>query len=96
MRIRRFDWDSGNLFKSEVKHGINKQEAESIFYDPSFSFYFNFKHSTETEERFNGYGISDLNRVLFCTFTVRNKRIRIISTRIANRKERNLYEATKI
>lgn len=28
-----FEWDNGNLTKSEIKHGTYAYEAEEVFYD---------------------------------------------------------------
>ena len=89
-----FNWDSGNQTKSLIKHGITATEAEQAF--------FNFKHiipdvvhSTNTEPRYVMYGQTNMGKVLFISFTLRQKFIRIISARPASKKERNLYETFK-
>lgn len=83
--------DQGNLFKSETKHGIEKEEGESVFSDLDRTTYYNVKHSID-EDRYICIGKSNQTRILFCYFTLRNGKIRIIGARIANKRERNEYE----
>jgi uncharacterized DUF497 family protein len=91
----KFDWDKGNLMKSETKHGIFKDEAVSVFEDNQRVVYFDVKHSTKVESRYICIGKSNLERILFCYFTLRPERIRIIGCRIANKREQHEYEALK-
>jgi uncharacterized protein len=86
-----FDWDEGNLTKSVSKHGITNIEAQSIFFDSGNLIYFDQRHSG-SEKRYICIGNSSLKRLLIAYFTVRGQRIRIIGTRIANKKERKIYE----
>ncbi len=92
----RFDWDQWNVQKNELKHGISKLEAESIFFDPYFVIYEDIIHSTKSEKRWIGYGMSLDKKVLMSAFTIRNKKVRIISCRAASKKERGVYAKTKI
>jgi uncharacterized DUF497 family protein len=50
----------------------------------------------KNEKRWIGYGLSMHKRILMCAFTIRNKKVRIISCRAASRKERIIYEKEKI
>lgn len=86
-----FDWDLGNIKKSELKHGILVAESESIFNDNNKLVFDDIKHSI-SEKRYICIGKSNENRVLFCYFTIRGIKMRIIGIRIANRKEKALYE----
>ncbi len=52
------------------------------------------KHQ-ETEERYIAIGMTLNEKLLFVVFTMRDSKIRIISARRANRKERRLYEEAK-
>ena len=45
------------------------------------------------EDRYGILAKDSIGKVLFICFTVRNNRIRPISGRVANKKERELYEA---
>ncbi|MCB0731199.1 MAG: BrnT family toxin [Ignavibacteriae bacterium] len=94
--ILEFDWDQWNIQKNEIKHGVAKLEAESIFYDPKLKIYNDFKHSTKSEKRFICYGHSLRNRILMIAFTIRQKKVRIISARTASKKERKYYEEENI
>lgn len=85
-----FQWDDGNKHKSVIKHGISNHEAESVFYDPENVISLDIKHSI-TEKRYICIGESYLNRILISIFTVRNGEIRVISTRIANKKIKHEY-----
>ncbi len=84
-----FEWDNGNQRKSLEKHGISNQEAEETFFRPKLVIP-DQSHS-EAEDRFVMYGQTDNNKILFISFTIRNKRIRVISARLADKKERNIY-----
>ena len=90
-KITGFEWDKGNSDKSYLKHGITQNEAEKIFLDKNLFFQDDIKHSSK-EERFIGIGMTKVDKILFTAFTIRSKKIRVISARIANQKERRLYE----
>lgn len=90
--IEGFDWDEGNAYKSLDKHGVTQAEAEQVFTsEPLLAT--DIKHS-EAEARFQALGETMEGRRLHVTFTLRaeGKRIRIISARDMNRKERASYE----
>lgn len=94
MRLE-FDWDQWNIQKNELKHGISKLEAESLFFDEHLVLFPDKVHSTGTEKRYIVYAASITNRVLMCAFTLRGKKIRIISVRQSSKKERDIYEEEK-
>lgn len=86
-----FEWDKGNLGKNN-KHGVSDGEAEEIFSDPNKAKYPDPKHSGD-EQRFILTGQTQKKRQLLIIYTIRNRRIRIISARDLNKKkERHLYE----
>lgn len=82
--VLEFDWDKGNIGKN-LKHKVKDQECEEVFFD---------KNKVIVEERFILLGRTKKNRLLYLVFTVRNKKIRIISARDINKKEVYLYEKT--
>ena len=92
-RVLGFDWDDGNARKSPDKHAVGQKEAEEVFFDPVLLVLDDLKHS-QGEERFQALGESLAGRRLHVTFTLRDDgtRIRVISVRHMNRKERALYE----
>lgn len=86
-----FEWDKGNIEKSYKKHGIRPRDTEEVFLDKDLRVERDIKHQAK-EERHIAIGKTLADKLLFIIFTMRNKRIRIISGRTANRKERRLYE----
>lgn len=89
-KIDGFDWDGGNIEKNLIKHGINCQEAEEIFLDVNSIHLEDTKHSLK-EERFARIGRNFSNKILIAFFTIRKNKIRIISVRGVNKKEKDLY-----
>lgn len=90
-RITGFEWDKGNIDKSYEKHSITPNETEEVFIDENIWFQDDVDHSQD-EERFTAIGKTSQKRVLFVVFTIRGAKIRIISARRANIKERREYE----
>lgn len=86
-----FEWDKGNIEKSYKKHGIRPRDTEEVFLDKDLQIERDIKHQAE-EERYIAIGRTLESEILFIIFTMRNNRIRIISGRRSNRKERRLYE----
>lgn len=87
-----FEWDNGNLTKSNLNHGIECGEVESIFV-LKFGVPIGIQISPAVEEdRFCIVGFSHKGRALSIVFTIRNRKIRPISSRLASKKERNIYE----
>ena len=87
----KFDWDEGNLNKNLHKHKITNEESEEIFLNPPITVIEDVKHSLY-EPRFTALGKTDSGKLLTIIFTARSKKIRIISARQMNKKERKLYE----
>lgn len=90
-RITGFQWDKGNIDKNLLKHGISDQECEEVFFDPNKRILKDILHSGK-ENRYILLGQTKLGRLLFVAFIIRNNKIRIISTRNLNKKEKHLYE----
>lgn len=85
-----FDWDKGNIDKNWEKHKVHYKEAEEVFLNRPLMVFPDNKHSI-LEKRFQALGITDYKRKLSIFFTIRNKKIRIISIRNQNKKEREKY-----
>lgn len=92
MATMAFDWDQWNIQKNETKHGVSRLEAESVFYDVRYRLFEDQMHSTAAERRYVLYGRSLEGRVLMVGFTVRRRRVRVITARPASRRERRIYE----
>ena len=89
--VAEFDWDEGNLDKSFRKHGITANESEEIFLDENLGVTSDINH-VQNEKRFIALGKTTAGKILFVVFTIRKNKIRIISARFANKKERSHYE----
>jgi uncharacterized DUF497 family protein len=86
-----FQWDKGNSVKSFVKHGVTAGEVESVF-NLRLAVPIGRQVSPKvSEERLCLVGPSNEGRMLSIVFTLREGRVRPISSRIASYKERRLY-----
>ena len=90
-KFKSFEWDEGNIDKSCQKHGITPKESEEIFLDENLPVSRDIEHS-QKEKRFIGLGKTLENKILSVVFTLRKDKIRIISARKANLKERRAYD----
>lgn len=86
-----FEWDGGNKDKNFRKHGVLNEEIESVFFDRKSLLAEDLEYS-KFEDRFQIVGKSVMGKLLTIFFTIRKNKIRIISARGVNKKERNLYE----
>ncbi len=86
-----FDWDDGNIFKNEKKHQLKWQLIEEVFFNEPLLILEDSKHSN-SECRCFALGKTDDEMMLFIVFTKRINKIRIISARPMNKKERIAYE----
>ena len=86
-----FVWDKGNIDKNWQKHKVSNRECEEVFFDNQKKIYKDKLHSGK-EERFILIGKTKKDRLLYSVFTVREDKIRIISSRGINKKERRLYQ----
>ena len=90
-RSTGFEWDAGNLNKNSAKHDVTCREAEEIFFNQPLIIAPASTHS-RAEPRFRVLGRTNQNRLLHLNFTPRGDKLRIISARPMNRKERTIYE----
>lgn len=86
-----FEWDKGNKDKNWQKHKVDYKECEQIFLNKGLKILYDIKHS-QKEDRFIVLGVTNKDRKLIISFTIRDKRIRVASARDQSRKERRLYE----
>jgi len=85
-----FEWDKGNIDKNWIKHNVSIFECEQIFFKQPLLVQNDIVHSKK-ENRFFALGKTDLEKLLFISFTVRNNKIRVISARDMSKKERKTY-----
>ena len=88
--IEGFEWDQGSSGKNERKHGVTDREAEEVFFNKPLIIGRSSKGGDET--RYAALGKTYASRLLAVIFTVRTKRMRVISARPMSRKERKIYE----
>jgi uncharacterized protein len=86
-----FEWDPDKAESNFKKHGVSFEEARTILSDPLEMTIFDPDHSDD-EDRFISMGVSDLRRILVVSYTERGDRLRLISARVANKRERKKYE----
>ncbi len=86
-----FQWDQGNQNKNINKHQIANLEAEQVFLDRNKKILKDPLHSNG-EKRYIILGTTKNNNRLFVAFTLRGKKIRVISARKLNKKEYKLLK----
>jgi uncharacterized DUF497 family protein len=84
-----FEWDEAKQAANILKHGIDFEDIGPAFLDPG---------AVETEDSRQDYGERRIIRLARCAglllvivFTRRGKRVRLISARLANARERERY-----
>lgn len=88
-------WDPVKARANLRKHGVTFEEGASVFRDALSVTISDPLHSTE-EDRFVTIGRSDRNRTLVVVHSEVGDTIRIISARLATRRERREYEEGKL
>ncbi|MDV3002982.1 MAG: hypothetical protein N5P05_004637 (plasmid) [Chroococcopsis gigantea SAG 12.99] len=87
----QFEWDEQKARLNIKKHGLNFDEVKTVFKDPLAYIFDDEWHSVgEKREIIIGHDLN--NRLLLVCFTERDNKIRIISARLATKKERIDYE----
>lgn len=87
-----FEWDNGNLAKSKIKHGVDVDEVETVFRLKLAVPIGRQIQPVVDEERLCVVGPSSQGRMISIVFTLRDGRVRPISSRPASKKEKVLYE----
>jgi len=85
------EWDAKKADANRIRHGVDFEEALTVFSDPRPRIFDDEEHS-EVEPREIIVGHSVNQRLIVACFTVRETRIRIISARKATRLERKVCE----
>lgn len=86
-----FHWDLSNIDKNLIKHNVENWECEQIFFNKPLIVLDDPRYSL-AEKRWAAFGKTDAGRLLVVVFTKRGNRLRVISARDMNRKERKFYE----
>ena len=87
-----FEWDKGNITKNEKKHGLISSEIEAVFRS-GLALPLGIQISPiANEQRLGVIGPSLNGQLVQIAFVLREGRVRVISARIAHKKERIRYE----
>jgi len=86
-----FEWNENKASTSFKKHNVSFEEATTVFGDNLSITISDPLHSTN-EDRFIIIGYSYKNRLVVVIHAERGDNIRIISARLATKRERNFYE----
>jgi len=87
---KNFDWVEGNINENWDKQRVHRLECEEIFFNEPIVTKVE-KRGVSQEERVSALGVTNEGRFLFVVFTIRRGRIRVISARDMNKKERKIY-----
>jgi uncharacterized DUF497 family protein len=86
----RFEWDPTKARRNLAKHGVAFSDAATAFTDPLSFTVFDPDHSDE-EDRFVLLGSTYLGRLVVVSHTFDGETFRIISARLATKRERREY-----
>ena len=84
-----FEWDENKNNINKAKHGVSFENATRVFLDENRVEIYDDKNSKENEDRF--ITIGKAGKLLYVVFTEREDRTRIISARLAEKKEKETY-----
>ena len=87
----KFEWDENKSINNIQKHKVSFEEAVTVF-DYQLSVTFDDPDHSTLEKRELTIGFSIKNRLLIVSSTIRKNQIRLISARLATKKERIKYE----
>lgn len=87
-----FEWDSEKARANVDKHRVSFEGASTVFGDPLSLTVPDPGHSEGGDERFVTIGRAAGGKTLVVIHTDRDETIRIISARIATKRERTQYE----
>jgi hypothetical protein len=87
----KFEWDLRKARGNLRKHGIDFNEASTVFAD-NLSITIPDPDHSEDEERWITMGLSNRQRLVVVVHTEEEETIRLISARTADRFERRKYE----
>lgn len=89
-----YEWDPAKARQNARKHGVSFDEAATVFLDPLALTFDDPDHSA-AERRFITIGISAGRRLLVVAHADKSEnRIRLISARVATRREKHDYQET--
>ena len=87
----KFEWDTNKAISNLRKHKISFDEASTALSDPMAATGADPDHSIG-ELRYITFGISERGQLLVVAHTEQSDTVRIISARLASKRERKIYE----
>ena len=88
----RFEWDGRKAGANIRKHDVSFDEASSVFDDPLAVIFEDEAHSTsEMRELIVGHSVAE-RLLMVCFAELPGEMLRLISARVATKKERQDYE----
>jgi uncharacterized DUF497 family protein len=84
----KFEWDADKATTNVARHGLTFEQAKDAFMDARAIE--SLDESSSEEERWRLLGRGDAG-IMMVVYTERRGRIRIISARLADRRERTAY-----
>jgi uncharacterized DUF497 family protein len=88
LRMKDFEWDENKRASNLAKHGIDFVDAIQVFVDPNR---IEFESERNGEKRLQTLGMVEGVVIMFVVYTHRPPKKRIISARLACKKERDVY-----
>jgi uncharacterized DUF497 family protein len=85
-----FEWEGAKRDKNWRRHNVAWWECEEMFFNLPLYIWPDLEHS-EKEDRYFAFGQTIGGRTLLVVFTLRGKKIRVISARDMNKRERRFY-----
>ena len=84
----KFEWDENKNLLNQRKHGVDFETAAFVFEDEYHVEMYDSRHSIE-EDRY--IAIGKVGDFLYVVFTRRREKIRLISARVATKREVEIY-----
>ena len=89
-----YQWDPEKAASNLEKHSVDFADAVGVLED---EWALTIKEEyVESEQRFATIGTDFLERVLVVVYTYRGEEMRLISARVATRRERRAYERKRV
>ena len=85
------EWDDRKASANAKKHGVTFDEAATLL-EHALSLTFRDPDHSSEEFRFITIGMASTGRILMVAHTDRGEAVRLISARLATRRERRFYE----
>jgi uncharacterized DUF497 family protein len=85
----KLEWDPRKAAENLDKHDVDFADAVTVLHD---ELALTVDDASAEERRFVTLGVDALGRLLVVVYTYREERLRLISARKANRRERRQYE----